>query len=98
MNLGKIVQISGSVIDVEFEHGHLPKIKEALTVTIDGEVRVMEVAQHVGGNTVRCIMLGESENIARNLEVTATGSGIRIPVGKCTLGRMSIFFQIIRFF
>lgn len=88
MNLGKIVQISGSVVDVEFKHGHLPKIKEALTVIISGEVRVMEVAQHIGADTVRCIMLAESDNLARNMEVTATGSGVRVPVGEATLGRM----------
>jgi F-type H+-transporting ATPase subunit beta len=88
VNPGKIVQISGSVIDVEFEQGHLPKIREALTVTVNGKVRVMEVAQHVGRNTVRCIMLNESENLARNMKVTATGSGVCVPVGKCTLGRM----------
>lgn len=88
MNIGKIVQISGSVIDVEFEHGHLPKKREALAVTVNGEVRIMEVAQHVGRDTVRCIMLNESENLARNMEVTATGSGVRVPVGKCTLGRI----------
>lgn len=88
MNIGKIVQISGSVIDVEFKQGHLPKVKEALTVNVNGQVCVMEVAQHVGKNTVRCIMLAESEALARNMKVTATGSGIRVPVGKCTLGRM----------
>ena len=65
MNSGKIVQISGSVVDVEFEKGCLPKIREALTVNVNGKVRVMEVAQHVGRNTVRCIMLSESENLAR---------------------------------
>ena len=88
MNLGKIVQIFGSVIDVEFENGHLPRIREALKVTINGKVCVMEVAQHVGRNTVRCIMLGESENLARNMKVKATKSGVRVPVGECTLGRM----------
>ena len=59
MNSGKIIQVSGSVIDVEFENGHLPKIREALTVTVNGKERVMEVAQHVGRNTVRCIMLAK---------------------------------------
>ena len=88
MNLGKIVQISGSVIDVEFKHGQLPKINEALTVTVNDEVRVMEVAQHVGNDTVRCIMLTESENLARNMKVRATGKGVSVPVGKSTLGRM----------
>lgn len=88
MNIGKIVQISGSVVDVEFEHGYLPKIKEALIVTVNGKDRVMEVAQHIGKDTVRCIMLAESDNLARNMKVTATGSCVRVPVGKCTLGRM----------
>ncbi len=88
MNTGKIVQISGSVIDVEFKNGRLPKIREALTVTVNDKVRVMEVAQHVGKDIVRCIMLNESENLSRNMKVTATGKGISVPVGKCTLGRM----------
>ncbi|MDD4773324.1 MAG: F0F1 ATP synthase subunit beta [Eubacteriales bacterium] len=87
MNKGHIVQISGSVIDVSFECG-LPAIKEALTVNVGGEERVMEVAQHIGRGTARCIMLADSENLARNMEVTASGSGIRVPVGECTLGRM----------
>lgn len=88
MNIGKIVQISGPVVDVEFETGHLPKIKEALTVTVDGKERVMETAQHIGNSTVRCIMLAESEGMARGMDVTASGTGISVPVGKSTLGRM----------
>jgi F-type H+-transporting ATPase subunit beta len=88
MNKGRIVQISGSVIDVEFYDGNLPKIKEALTVTVGGRTRVMEVAQHIGNNTVRCIILSDSKDLARNLEVEATGSCIRVPVGKNILGRM----------
>ncbi|MCQ2530667.1 MAG: F0F1 ATP synthase subunit beta [Lachnospiraceae bacterium] len=84
---GKIVEVSGSVVDVTFDE-QLPKIKEALTVTINGEKKVMEVAQHIGSNKVRCIMLSESEGLRRNLEVTATGSGIKVPVGTCTLGRL----------
>lgn len=85
---GKIVQVSGSVVDVRFEPGHLPKIKEALTVEIDGQDVVMEVAQHIGNGTVRCIMLAGSEGLSRNMTVTATGSPIQVPVGECTLGRM----------
>ena len=88
MNTGKIVQISGPVIDCEFEPGHLPKIKEALSVEVKGKKRIMEVAQHIGNNTVRCIMLAASENLARGMEVEASGSGIKVPVGTCTLGRM----------
>ena len=85
---GKIMQVSGSVVDVAFEKGKLPKIKEALTVSIDGKTRVMEVAQHVGSGRVRCIMLSESEGLYRGMEVTATGNNIRVPVGDTTLGRM----------
>lgn len=88
MSIGKITEISGPVVDVSFEHGQLPKIKEALTVSVDGKNRVMEVAQHVGKDTVRCIMLAESENLARGMEVQADGTGIKVPVGTCTLGRM----------
>lgn len=89
---GKIVQISGSVVDVAFEKGdtpgNIPKIKEALNVFVNDKTRVMEVAQHIGGNTVRCIMLSESEGLSRGMEVIATGNNIRVPVGSATLGRM----------
>ncbi len=88
MTKGKIVQISGSVVDVEFPDGALPKINEALSVTADGKKRVMEVAQHIGNGVVRCIMLSESEGLKRGAEVEDTGSGISVPVGECTLGRM----------
>lgn len=88
MTTGKIAEISGPVVDVEFETGRLPKIKEALTVAVNGQQRVMEVAQHVGKHTVRCIMLAESENLARGMEVIADGKGIQVPVGTATLGRM----------
>jgi len=85
---GLIIRVSGSVVDVKFEEGQLPKIREALEVTVDGKKRVMEVAQHVGNRTVRCIMLAESEGLAKNMEVKASGDYIKVPVGGCTLGRM----------
>ena len=85
---GTIVQISGSVVDAAFPAGQLPKIREALTVVCQGKRRVMEVAQHIGDNKVRCIMLAESEGMSRGLEVVSDGSGIRVPVGERTLGRM----------
>ncbi|MBO4346584.1 MAG: F0F1 ATP synthase subunit beta [Lachnospiraceae bacterium] len=87
MMKGKIVQVSGSVVDVRFEE-KLPKIREALSVDIDGEERVMEVASHIGNSLVRCIMLAPSEGLARDMEVKATGNNITVPVGECTLGRM----------
>lgn len=85
---GEIVQVSGSVVDVVFEKGNLPKIREALTVVLDGKTHVMEVAQHIGGGRVRCIMLSESEGLYRGMVVTATGNNICVPVGQATLGRM----------
>lgn len=93
MNTGVITEVSGPVIDVQFDPARsgnncLPRIKEALTVSVNQQNRVMEVAQHIGKDTVRCIMLAESEDLARGMEVTATGSGIQVPVGTCTLGRM----------
>ena len=81
---GKIVQVSGSVVDVEFEKGKMPKIKEALTVKVNDKERVMEVLQHTGNHTVRCIMLSESEGLYRGMEVTATGNSICVPVGAHT--------------
>ena len=93
MLTGKIVQVSGPVIEAKFEAGKLPRIKEALTVSIEDKngktiEKVMEVAQHVDKSTVRCIMLSESEGLGRGMEVKADGNGIRVPVGECTLGRM----------
>ena len=85
---GKIVQVSGPVVDVEFEGGSLPYIKDALEVTSGGKRCVMEVAQHIGENTVRCIMLASSDGLHKDMEVTATGSGIKVPVGEKTLGRL----------
>ena len=88
MNKGKIVQVMGPVIDVEFENNDLPYIKDALEVDNNGKKCVMEVAQHIGNNTVRCIMLASSEGLCRDMEVTATGAGIKVPVGDKTLGRL----------
>ena len=88
MNKGKIVQVMGPVVDVEFSDHNLPCIKDALEVDNNGKKCVMEVAQHIGNDTVRCIMLASSEGLHRDMEVTATGAGITIPVGKATLGRL----------
>ena len=83
-----ITEISGSVVDVRFENSALPKITEALTVELSGKTLYMEVAQHMTSDTVRCIMLAASEGLYRGLEVTADGGGIKVPVGKQTLGRL----------
>lgn len=86
---GKIVSISGPVVDVQFEKGtKLPRIKEALTVKVYNQDKVMEVAQHIGSSTVRCIMLSGSEGLHRDMIVNSEGIGITVPVGESTLGRM----------
>ncbi len=88
MNIGKIVQVSGPVVDVEFEDNYLPAIKDALYVINNGRKSVMEVEQHIGRSTVRCIMLAPSEGLCRDMKVVATGEGITVPVGDKTLGRL----------
>ena len=87
-NKGTIAQVLGPIVDVEFKDGKLPAINDALTVQLNGAEQVMEVAQHVGGNTVRCIMLSPSEGLGRGVEVTASGAPIEVPVGEKCLGRM----------
>lgn len=87
MNYGKITQVMGPVVDVQFD-GELPKIKEALEVENDGKRAVMEVAQHIGGNIVRCIMLAASEGLYKDMQVAATGDSIKVPIGEKTLGRL----------
>ena len=88
MERGIIVQISGPVVDVDIQSGELPRLREELTVEKDGTTRVMEVAQHTGKNTVRCIMLSPSEGLARGLAVDVPDRTIEVPVGTATLGRM----------
>ena len=87
-NKGKIIQVMGPVVDVAFEDENLPAIRDALEVNNGDKKCVMEVAQHIGNDTVRCIMLASSEGLCRDMEVTATGSGIKTPVGEKTLGRL----------
>lgn len=88
MNKGKIIQVMGPVVDVVFEKGELPDIREALEVENNEKKCIMEVSQHLGNREVRCIMLSASEGLQRDREVIATGSGIKVPVGDCTLGRL----------
>ena len=88
MAKGKIVQVSGPVIDVEFNKGTMPRLREALITVLNGKELTMEVAQLLEDHTVRCIMLSESEGLYRGMEVESTGSCIRVPVGDATIGRM----------
>ena len=84
---GKIQQVMGAVVDVQFE-GHLPAILNALETTNQGQRLVLEVAQHLGENTVRTIAMDSSEGLVRGQEVTDTGQPITVPVGEETLGRI----------
>ena len=88
MKKGKIVQVMGPVVDVEFEDDDLPYIKDALEVDNNGQKCIMEVSQHIGNHTVRCVMLSASEGLYRDMEVIAPGGGIKVPVGEQTLGRL----------
>ena len=88
MNTGKILTVAGPVVDCGFEKGRLPAIREMLRVTVRGEVRVMEVVQQLSAERVRCVLLGAGEQLSRGMPVEAAGTGIRVPVGEATLGRM----------
>lgn len=95
MNIGKIVQIIGPVIDVEFEHGKLPAILNALNVKLEtssgetgGDVLVVETAQQLGDNTVRAIALGPTTGLKRGMQVEDTGAPVTVPVGEECLGRL----------
>ncbi|MEE2677539.1 MAG: F0F1 ATP synthase subunit beta, partial [Myxococcota bacterium] len=90
---GKIVQVLGPVVDVEFEPGALPEIYTALRVSNSGidareDNLVLEVAQHLGENTVRCVAMDTTDGLVRGQAARNTGDGIRIPVGPKTLGRI----------
>ena len=88
-NTGKINQIIGAVLDIKFTEGHLPSIYEAIHITRkNGELLVVEVAQHLGDETVRCIAMGPTDGLVRGMEAVATGAPISVPVGEETLGRI----------
>ena len=88
-NIGKITQIIGAVLDVKFADGNLPEINEAIDITrSNGEKLVVEVAQHLGDDTVRCIAMGPTDGLIRGMEAVATGAPISVPVGENTLGRI----------
>ena len=87
--LGKITQIIGAVLDIKFVDGNLPEINEAIRITRqDGSVLVVEVSQHLGDDTVRCIAMGPTDGLVRGMDAEATGAPISVPVGENTLGRM----------
>ncbi len=88
-NVGKITQIISAVLDIKFQEGHLPEINEAIKVPLkNGGKLVVEVAQHLGDDTVRCIAMGPTDGLVRGMDAIATGAPITVPVGENTLGRM----------
>ena len=88
-NVGKITQIIGAVLDIKFPEGTLPEINSAIDIqTKDGGRLVVEVAQHLGDDTVRCIAMGPTDGLIRGMEAIATGGPISVPVGEVTLGRI----------
>jgi len=88
-NVGKITQIISAVLDIKFSEGHLPEINEAIDIPLkDGKKLVVEVAQHLGDDIVRCIAMGPTDGLVRGMEAIATGAPISVPVGENTLGRI----------
>ena len=86
---GKITQIISAVLDIKFTDGRLPEINEAIRIPVkDGGELIVEVAQHLGDDTVRCIAMGSTDGLVRGMEAIATGAPISVPVGENTLGRM----------
>ena len=88
IHTGIVSQVMGPVVDVRFEDGNLPEINHALTLPVDDRTLTVEVAQHIGDNTVRCIAMASTDGLQRGTTVTDTGRGISVPVGKQTLGRI----------
>ena len=87
-NIGKVVQVIGTVVDVEFPQENLPAIYNALELEVNGEKLVLEVEQHVGNNWARCLALGATEGVSRGIEVKDTGAAVSVPVGEASLGRI----------
>ncbi|MDD6182715.1 MAG: F0F1 ATP synthase subunit beta [Lachnospiraceae bacterium] len=88
-NVGKITQIIGAVLDIKFTEGNLPEINDAIEIkTNEGKRLVVEVSQHLGDDTVRCIAMGPTDGLVRGMDAVATGAAISVPVGEATLGRM----------
>src|ERR1041385_4315389 len=92
-NIGKVVQVIGPVLDVEFEAEHLPELYNALDITgtaPDGEPIhvVVEVQQHVGRNQVRAVAMSSTDAVVRGMNVEDTGAPIKVPVGEAALGRI----------
>ncbi len=87
-NKGKVQQVIGPVVDIEFAEGELPYIYDAVVIQDESEVRTLEVAQHLGDKSVRCISMSSTEGLVRGMEAVGKGEPITVPVGNSTLGRL----------
>jgi len=87
-NIGKVVQIIGAVLDIKFPTGKLPNLLNAVQIDLNGQKLIVEVSQHIGGDTVRCIAMSSTDGLVRGVEAVDTGSAISVPVGRETLGRI----------
>ena len=87
-NIGTIVTVIGAVLDIKFHPDHLPNLLNAIEIDNNGQKLVVEVAQHIGDDTVRCIAMGSTDGLVRGMEAVDTGASIKVPVGKETLGRV----------
>ncbi|HAE91145.1 F0F1 ATP synthase subunit beta [Tissierella praeacuta] len=85
---GKIVQVIGPVVDIRFSEDSLPELLNAIEIDMNGKKLIVEVAQHVGDDTVRCVAMDSTDGLVRGMEATNTGKSIAVPVGKETLGRL----------
>ena len=89
INKGKIVQVIGPVVDILFESGELPKLLNAIEIPLKGEKPlIVEVAQHIGDERVRCIAMDSTDGLVRGMEAVDQGAPISVPVGEEVLGRM----------
>ena len=87
-NIGTVVQIIGAVLDIKFPPEHLPNLLNAIEIEHEGKKLTVEVAQHIGDDTVRCIAMGSTDGLVRGLPAVDTGASIKVPVGRQTLGRI----------
>ncbi len=87
-NIGRIKQVIGPVVDIEFEQGFLPNLLNAIEIKLNGKTIIVEAAQHIGDDSVRCISMDSTDGFVRGMEAVDTGAPIRVPVGRETLGRL----------
>ncbi len=88
MATGKVVQVIGTVVDIEFPSGQLPGLLNAIEIAVGSEKIVFEVQQHIGNNWVRCLAMAPTDGLARGAEAVDTGAPLKVPVGRASLGRL----------